>query len=67
MGYGKATVYVGRDEYPSFFVDFETVNIADWRVHQSDSDAPLSLPIVVKLKTSAAYDDGKHVLSEIRT
>ena len=59
MGYGEATVYVGRDEYPSFFVDFEPVNIADWRVHQSDNDAPLSLPIVVKLKTSAAYEDEK--------
>lgn len=44
-----------RNEYPRFFIDFETVNVAAWRPQQTSNDAPIAFPIHVKLKRSTAY------------
>jgi hypothetical protein len=54
---------VGSDEYLSLFIDFKTVNVAAWRLQQTGYDAPISLPIFVKLKRSSAYEDEKRALS----
>lgn len=63
MDHGETTNVVGRDEYPSLFIDFNAVNVAAWWLQQTGNDAPIALPIFVNLKRSAAYEDGNRALS----
>jgi len=56
MGHEEAAEHVRRDAYADFFINLDTMNIADWRRYQTGNDPPVALPVFAKLNGPATYE-----------